>query len=174
MISEEELAEYFASFTSSAFRLETLDTYRVAEEAEYFDRFLSGGDFPEEWRHNPWVRSITSTGRRLRRVRVLTPPLSDYLRFQLSWGYPGNVRDGEEISILNLSDHPVPDLPDHDFWLFDEKTVLRMHYTGTGEFLGAERIDEDLTAEYLGYRDKALAAAVPYTDYWDRVHHDVE
>ncbi len=174
MISEEGLAEYFASFTSSAFRLETLDTYRVAEEAEYFDRFLSGGEFPEEWRHNPWVRGITGTGRKLHRVRVLAPPLSEYLRFQLSWGYPGNVRDGEEISVLDLSEHPAPDLPDHDFWLFDEKTVLRIHYTEAGEFLGAERIDESLTAEYVEYRDRALGAAVPYTDYWGRVDDDAE
>lgn len=102
------------------------------------------------------------------------PPLSGCLRFRLSWGCPGNVRDGEEISVLDLSEHPVPDLPDHDFWLFDEKTVLRMHYTEAGEFLGAERIGEDLTAEYVEYRNRALGAAVPCTDDRGRVHRDAE
>lgn len=172
MLSETELAAYFATFTSSAFRLETLATYRVAEEAEYFDRFLSGGEFPDQWRDNPWVRDITENGRRLHRVRVLTTPLSDYLRFQLAWGYPGNVEDGEEITVLDLSESPVPGLPDHDFWLFDETTVLKMHYTGNGEFFGAELLPPDRTGDYLTYRDAALNAAVPYTEYWSRGHRD--
>lgn len=168
MISETEMADYFETFTSSAFRLETLDAYQVHEEAEYLERFLAGEELPEEWRENPWVRSITQNGRSLQRVHVLTSPLSDYLRFQLGWGYLGNVGEGEDIRILDLADVQVSGLPDHDFWLFDETDVLRMHYSSAGEFHGAELLSRDRVDEYVEYRDLALGSAVPYTEYWSR------
>ncbi|CAM4015546.1 DUF6879 family protein [Nocardiopsis rhodophaea] len=174
MISETELAEYFKNFTSSAFRLETLDTYRVDDEAEYFERFMAGGEFPEDWHDNPWVRSITKSGRKLSRVHVLRTPLSDYLRFQLGWGYPGNVHDGEDIRILNLSEVQVSGLPDHDFWLFDDAYVLRMYYSDDGTFEGAQQLSPDRTGEYIKYRDLALSAATSYTDFWSRCQKRVE
>jgi hypothetical protein len=168
VISEEGLAEYFSNFTSSAFRLETLDTYLVDSEADYFERFLAGGDLPDDWKENPWVRGITEGGRKLQRVHVLSSPLTEYLKFELGWGYPGNVKDGEDIRILDTADTDAPELPDHDFWLFDEKIVLRMHYTDNGEFLGAEELTGEHAVDYVLYRHKALRAAVPYTEYWSR------
>ncbi|GAA1986637.1 hypothetical protein GCM10009799_10180 [Nocardiopsis rhodophaea] len=174
MISETELAEYFMNFTSSAFRLETLDVYRVDDETEYFERFMAGGEFPEDWHDNPWVRSITESGRKLHRVHVLRTPLSDYLRFQLGWGYPGNVHDGEDIGIIDLSEREISGLPDHDFWLFDEVDVLRMYYADDGTFEGAEHLSPSRAPEYIAYRDFALSTATPYTEFWSRYQKRVE
>jgi hypothetical protein len=166
LIDEKRLADYFTNFKATAFRLETLPVYRVPAEEEYFSRFLSGGDFPEDWKDNPWVRGIVQSGRSMQRVHVVTPPLSDYLKFQLSWGYPGNVVDGEDVRILDTSQVELPDLPDHDYWLFDESTVLRMNYADDGTFLGAEHLTDGSVAEYLAYRDRAVGVSVPYAEYW--------
>ncbi|GAA3727954.1 hypothetical protein HDA32_000261 [Spinactinospora alkalitolerans] len=168
MISEKELAKFFSEFRESAFRLETLDHYSVPEESAYFESFLSGGDFPEEWEDNPWVRGMTDQGKILQRVHVLRSPLSDYLRFQLGWGYPGSIVDGEDIRIIDLSESDVQGLPGHDFWIFDDSTVLRMQYSEYGNFKGAVILPESRTSEYRGYRDTALSNAVPYTEYWSR------
>jgi hypothetical protein len=162
----EEFNRLFREFASSAFRVETLDRYDVDGEREEFARFLAGGKMPADWEDSPWVRSMTDAGKSLSRVHVLRSPLSDYLRFELGWGYVGNVRAGEDIRILDLADQDVSGLPDHDFWLFDDAKVYRMHYTETGEFLGAEPLDEDELPRYRGYRDITMASSLPYEEYW--------
>lgn len=43
-----------------------------------------------------------------------------------------------------------------------------------GEFLGAKPLHPARTGDYLAYRDTALNAEVPYTEYWVPNHHGVE
>ena len=43
-------------------------------------------------------------------------------------------------------------LPDHDFWLFDDRDVSRMRYTADGAFIGGELLSADRFAEYQGPR----------------------
>ncbi|MBZ4318987.1 DUF6879 family protein [Streptomyces huiliensis] len=169
MLTGEEFGRLFETFERTAFRLETLDEYDVEEEREEIARFLAGEDMGPDWADNPWVRSMTDKGKHVSRVHVLRSPLTDYLRYELS-AYPGNIKAGEVIGIVDLSEQTVTDLPDHDFWLFDDRDVYRMHYTETGVFIGAEPLPADLLPEYRGYRDRAMAAAVPFTAYWDRHH----
>ncbi|MFE7131193.1 DUF6879 family protein [Streptomyces sp. NPDC057638] len=169
MITGEAFGRLFEAFERTAFRLETLAVYDVEEEREEFERFLSGGDMGPEWDDNPWVRSMTDLGKQVSRVHVLRSPLTDYLRYELA-AYPGNITAGETIGIIDLAERPTPELPDHDFWLFDDRTVLRMHYTPEGRFIGAEPLPEGELAEYQGYRDRALTTAEPFATYWERHH----
>lgn len=60
--------------------------------------------------------------------------------------------------------------PDHDFWLFDDRDVYRMHYTPEGKFIGGELLPAERLTEYQGYRDLALTRAVPFAAYWERHH----
>ncbi|CAL9452566.1 MULTISPECIES: DUF6879 family protein [unclassified Streptomyces] len=167
MLGSEEFGRLFETFERTAFRLETLAVYDVEEEREEIGRFLAGEDMGPEWDDNPWVRSITERGKHLSRVHVLCSPLTDYLRYELS-AYPGNIRAGEVIGIVDLGEQPVTGLPGHDFWLFDDRDVYRMHYTPEGRFTGAELLPPDRLAEYRGYRDLALRHAVPFAAYWER------
>ncbi|MER6168407.1 DUF6879 family protein [Streptomyces violaceorubidus] len=121
-------------------------------------RRLAQFDLPEgDGRHGP--------GRRT----VLRSPLTDYLRYELS-ACPGNIRAGESIGIIDLAEHKVTGLPDHDFWLFDDRDVYRMHYTPEGKFIGGELLPTGRLREYQGYRDVALTRAVPLASYWKRHH----
>ncbi|MFJ1545880.1 DUF6879 family protein [Streptomyces sp. NPDC088246] len=112
---------------------------------------------------------MTDKGKQVSRVHVLTSPLTDYLRYELS-AYPGNIRAGECIGITDLSELSVHGLPDHDFWLFDDREVYRMHYTDTGKFIGAELLPADRLPEYRAYQDTAQAYATPFTEYWESHH----
>ncbi|GAA0374041.1 DUF6879 family protein [Streptomyces blastmyceticus] len=158
----------FQTFESSAFKVETKDHYDVDGEREEFASFLAGGRMPENWEDSPWVRSMVDSGRSLRRVHILRSPLTDYLRFELGWGYVGNVKAGEEIRIIDLADQEIESLPDHDFWLFDDAKVYRMHYTEDDEFLGAEPLGEYALPQYRAYRDTSWKHAISYADYWQR------
>lgn len=94
----------------------------VDEEREEIARFLAGEDMGPDWDGNPWVRSMTNEGKSVSRAHVLRSPLTDYLRYELA-AYPGNIKAGETIGIIDLAEQEVTGLPDHDFWLFDDRDV---------------------------------------------------
>lgn len=74
---------------------------------------------------------------------------------------------GQRTSILDLGEvEGAPELPDYDFWMFDEARVLRMHYDSTGGFVGASELEAAQVPRHVGYRDAALQAAVPFDRYW--------
>ncbi len=164
MLRGDDFSRLFETFERTAFRLETLSVYDVEEEQEEFADFLAGKPLPPESTDNPWIRSMTDLGKHVGRVHVLSSPLSDYLRYELA-AYPGNITAGEAIGIIDTAQQTVTGLPDHDFWLFDDTRVYRMHYTDTGQFVGGELLPDDRLNAYRGYRDIALAHAVPFAEY---------
>ncbi|MEU8538443.1 DUF6879 family protein [Streptomyces sp. NPDC048717] len=167
LVTGEEFGRLFEIFERTAFRLETLDVYDVEDEREEMSRFFAGEDMGPEWEDNPWVRSMTDQGKQVSRVHVLASPLTEYLRYELA-AYPGNIKAGESIGIVDRAEQAAEGLPDHDFWLFDDRDVYRMHYTEAGAFVGAELLPADRLPEYLAYRSAAQAAAVPFAAYWER------
>jgi hypothetical protein len=159
----------FEEFEREAFRLETLDNYNIPRGADDLRAFLAGEEQPESYRQSSWVttvREATEGGKRMYRVHILARPLTDYLRFELDWGYHRNAAAGEEFFILDTTEQPNPLVGVRDFWLFDESTVSVMHYDETDAFTGSEILTDDRTAEFIGYRDTALAQAEPFADWW--------
>jgi hypothetical protein len=93
------------------------------------------------------------------------PALSDYLRFEMEWGYLPNLQAGAEVRILDLAEQSRPNgLVNEDFWLLDGAVALIMHYDGVGHFTGAE-LAEDID-RYRKARDAAWNNAVQVVDYW--------
>src|SRR6267154_3437167 len=164
-IKTQEFQPLFQSFKHEAFRLETLDQYLVVPEEREFKRFLNGEPLPEV-QNKPWcdqIRNNISQGKRMRRVHVLTLPLTPYLRFEIDWGYIFSLAAGEEIFILNrnqLSDFSL--IQDGDFWLFDDNILIRMLFDDTGKQLGRERDnDPEAISNCRAIRDRLLPLATP-------------
>jgi Family of unknown function (DUF6879) len=99
-------------------------------------------------------------------VHVVTRPLSDYLRYEFEWGYTFNVKAGEEIKILDLTDRENLGLPNEDFWMFDERSVVSMMYRPDGSQIGRELLDNPDIETYIRYKDIALEHSVPFEEYW--------
>ena len=79
-----------------------------------------------------------------------------------------NARAGEHIRILDLAEPPRPaDLIDEDFWLIDEREVLRMHNSQDGKYVGAELAPDEMLPRYLAAKDAAWSGAVDFADYWN-------
>lgn len=55
-----------------------------------------------------------------------------------------------------------PVLPDYDFWMFGETTVVRMRYRDHGTQVGRELVDSPDLDTYRGWRDAAWQATVPF------------
>ena len=155
-----DLGKLFQSFRSTAFRLECLPAYAVTEdeEAQAFRHWLNGEQPPEKEREWPkLVASAVAAGKSMQRVRLVPEPPSQYLRFQMVWGYPANVAAGEDIRMLN---HEPPGLLKVDFWLFDNEVAVVLEYDEQGRFLRA--VVAETVTPYCQARDLALASSMPY------------
>lgn len=164
----EAWSRYFRDFQQSAFRLELHPIYTMPGEADELSRFRAGEKPPADY-HYGWLDTVAEAvraGKTIRRVRVVTRPLPDYIQYEFEWGFVYNVAAGEDIRVLDLTDRPAPDLPDHDFWLFDEATVVKLLYRPDGTQIGRELVEDPDIAAYLRYCGAAWQEAVPFNEYW--------
>jgi hypothetical protein len=172
MLDERQLGEFIdAHFTSTLFRLETLDTYDVGSSVEDYQRYLTGQPGPVN--KGAWmevIRNEVARGLHTYRVHVVRSPLTDYLRYEFEWGYTCNAEAGEHIRILDTAEQtkpdPVPD--DEDFWLIGDEHLVLMHYTPEGRFEGGSVGAPELLQRYIAARDAAWSAGIDFTDYWHR------
>jgi hypothetical protein len=154
------------------FRLETLSRYGNSGEDPALAAFEAGEPHLITPGKREWValvRERTATGCAMRRVHVVTEPLTDYLRFELGWSYGPNVDAGEQIGIV-----PVPagkswptELPQRtDFWIFDLTVLYALRYDQSGAWLATERVTEPVAIEAARrWREAALRLAVPWREY---------
>ena len=161
-----DLQQQFADCQRSAWRFEAQPTYTMPREQENLRRWRAGESKPE-WHNAEWherVRGYRADGKNVGRVRVVRRPLTEYVRFQLDWAIPGNIEAGEDIRILDLTALEL-DLPAHDFWLFDDETIVDLNFNPDGTLLNLQlREDPDLPM-YLEWRDTALAQAVSLSEF---------
>ena len=169
----EEFDRLFDTFRSSAFHLETHQTYAVSEEDERLRAFREGRPRPERSvRTSPWLRRVavtTAAGKRWCRVHVIEHPLTEYLRYQLI-GYVESQAAGEEIRLADRGEHPELKALGPDAWLFDAGTRdaygVLLHFDDAGHLLGIEAVDDVAgVAELERQRKLALAHSVSLAEY---------
>ncbi|MEV4049598.1 DUF6879 family protein [Amycolatopsis sp. NPDC049688] len=155
-----EFGQLFRTFEHTAFRLETRDQYKSANEAEALRQFVAGEPIDMGWFSN-WlsmIREATQEGRRFSRVRVVSTPLTDYSRFGIFCSEYTNAA-GEDIRYLTRDQ--AGELPDYDFWLFDSRKLVKMLFDDEENFLGAEVIDDpSVIVNHNYWRDAAWHKAV--------------
>jgi hypothetical protein len=164
-ITEEEFDELLRTFSRSAFRLETLDTYALDYERTDFERFLAGTPVPPSetgwWRD--WldqVASLTEQGKTVARVRVLAEPPTDYQRWMV-WAHPWYAHVREDIRYIPRSRAAALRLPlEVDWWLLDDERLILMHFSDVGEIISKMLIsDPGIVARYREWRDLAVRNA---------------
>lgn len=111
------------------------------------------------------LREATAQGRRFARVRVVSTPLTDYSRFGL-WCARSTNAAGEDIRYLQRDQADRQDLPEHDYWLFDSRRLVRMHFGELGVFMGGEIVEEPaVIVEHNYWRDAAWHHATRRDDF---------
>jgi hypothetical protein len=111
------------------------------------------------------VREAAAAGRRFARVRVVTMPLTDYSRFGVFCSQYTNAA-GEDIRYVTRDQAQDVGLPNHDYWLFDSRTLVSMHFDDGDRFLGGEVIDDPaVIVQHNYWRDAAWHQAVPRDDF---------
>ncbi|WP_329220298.1 DUF6879 family protein [Streptomyces microflavus] len=175
LVPFEEITHLFAGFEHTAFRLETRGGYATDRAGERFQAFQRGLDPRPEPGH-PWnvnVREKATQGAHFSRIRIVDEPPTDGQRFLMATA-AGNVAAGEDIRVISRTVAESVNLPDHDFWLFDSRTLVRMHIDDTDTTTGVELTEDP--AEVLAAcraRDAAWPLAVPSAQVWAQVRSSV-
>jgi hypothetical protein len=150
-----------------AFHLEQRDTYNVTAEDEPFSRWLRGEPDDYAW-HQDWLnflRQATAAGVRVQRVRLTSIPHTDYIRWGLDVS-PLNIKAGEEIRYLPRHLTTGIELPDEDFWLLDDDTLILSVFSADGRTGGFTReSDPKLLRQCVAVRNQVWEQAIPYAQY---------
>jgi hypothetical protein len=151
--------ELIAATTSSALHLEMRDAY-TPSDPEFLD-WKAGrpraAPVSPDW--YDLVREHTARGVRFRRARVVSEPISDFIRFEYESTGGLNIAAGEEVRWLPRRRTSDLCLPGNDFWLFDDRLIRFHHFSGDGEI-----VEDQLCS------DPAVigACAAAFEAVWDR------
>lgn len=148
----------------SAVHLEMRDAYGLENEVQGFAAWKEGHrlnpqDRASWWR--PWldlVQEVTEKGVVMRRARIVSEPVSDYIRFEHSGTFT-NVAAGEEIRWLPRRHTSDLALPGNDFWLFDGRLVQFNVFDGVGRWVHTDQTEEPAVAR---------ACASAFEAVWER------
>jgi hypothetical protein len=170
-LTAEQWENLLTSCGQSAAHLEMRDSYSAEDEKDRLRRFLATGrrdhaaDYPERREWLELMRRVTGKGVRVRRARIVSEPVSDYIRFE--WHGAGPTVDaGEELRWLPRRLASGIALPGNDFWLLDERRAVFNHFSGDGVPLGQEVTDDPAVAELCRSAFEAVwKAAVPHHEY---------
>lgn len=125
-----------------ALKLELRDEYLTTDPA-----YLAWqrGDRDETYRlYAPWtytVREAVGRSVDMRRVRVVSEPASDYIRFEHAVTQIVNIDGGEQIRWIGRGDVADLLLPPVDLWVLDD-IVLVYLFGANGESAGAQLIED--------------------------------
>ncbi|MER5297954.1 DUF6879 family protein [Streptomyces lasiicapitis] len=165
MAQEPTLEGLFRQARHSAVHLEMRDGY-MRSDPEFVSWSRAPLSVPA--RHDPasrpWLslmREVTDRGVAVRRARIFSEPMSDYLRYEHHLT-PGNVAAGEQVRWLPRRRASDLALPGNDFWLFDDALVLFLHFTGDGEL--SPEGDEERTTDPAVVRHCSTA----FESVWER------
>ena len=169
--SAAKVDELLRNARQSAVHLEMRDGYMRDDPA--FHAWNTGyrvdkSDRQSWWR--PWldvVAEAVNCGVVIRRARIVSEPVSDYIRYEYDVTFP-NISAGEQIRWLPRRNASDLALPGNDFWVFDDRVMLWTHFTGEGEISpeGWE-VTEDLAQVKVcaAAFESAWDRAVPHGDY---------
>lgn len=149
--------------------MEVRDNYDSPYENESLRQFLSGESDDLPWMQD-WlamIREATAKGRCFSRVRVVSTPLTDYSRFGVFCSQFTNAA-GEDIRYLERDQAEAEGLPRHDYWLFDSRKLVWMHFDDVDRFQGGEIIEDPaVIVQHNYWRDAAWHRAVRRDEFAD-------
>lgn len=164
-----QFVEQLAATRATADHLEMRDGYD--EDDSVFQEWLRTGRIPTDpggdyWR--PWlslVRETVARGVRIRRLRVVSEPLSAYIRFEHACAAM-NVCAGEDVRWLprRLTHHLL--LPGNDGWIFDRQTARFHLFDGDGRAVqNVDYTDPVATIRAAAAFEAAWAHGIPHNEY---------
>ncbi|WP_371785309.1 DUF6879 family protein [Streptosporangium subroseum] len=164
------LTELFEKTQRSVTHLELRDTYGT--ESYGYRAWREGVPMDTISRYDyltPWVDMIkghVDRGVSFRRARVISEPVSDYIRYEHAVTPAANLAGGEQVRWLPRPQASDLALPGSDFWQFDDGLVCFIFQTGDGDPAGHEMSEDPAVIKLCVSAFEAVwARAVDHADY---------
>ncbi|MFD7624527.1 DUF6879 family protein [Streptomyces sp. NPDC059851] len=158
--------DLFRAAKHSAYHLEMRDAYVLDQD---YSEWTSGNRFDpaERW---PWWAELVSAsvarGVDVRRARIVSEPISPYVRYEYELTSGHNIKAGESVRWLPRREASALALPGNDLWIFDGSSVLFNHFNGNGEMTGEELVTDPVVVEMCRSAFAAVwERATPHEDY---------
>lgn len=173
MSDTDPIFEMLRTAKTSAWHFETRDAWALGEgpHRDSFEEFMRTGtvdDSPDATFRSGWlpvVREAVARGIEFRRLRLISEPVTDYIRWEHALT-AANVAVGEQVRWLprrlcmDLAVVPV------DFWIVDGSAVRFGLYSGDGEFAGYESRSEPGIAKLVSSTfATAWERGIPHNQY---------
>jgi hypothetical protein len=157
----------FRAASSSAWHMELRDSY-TPDDPDWLD-WQAGRRFDPAERWSEWsdmVRATVQRGVSVRRVRIISEPVTPYVQFEYDVTAAHNIAAGEEVRWLPRHKTAGLLVPASDFWVFDGRFVLWNHFAGDGSWLGEIRNSDPALARSCATAfASAWQRAIPHEDY---------
>jgi hypothetical protein len=101
----------------------------------------------------------------VRRLRVVSEPVSDYIRWEHSITEASSIAAGESVRWVPRRRVSDLALPGNDFWLLDDRVVFN-HFSGDGEWVDGEVVTEPAIVNFCTTAFEALwQRGIDHADY---------
>ncbi|MFE6098994.1 DUF6879 family protein [Streptomyces laurentii] len=159
--------DLFRDCQRTAVHLEMRDAYMKSDQA--FIDWQSGVALDPAERWAEWHAIVTEAAARgveVRRARIVSTPVSEYIRFEHDVTEGLNIAAGEAVRWLSRRDATGLSLPGNDFWLFDSALVLVNHFDGEGENMEVELTEDPEVAKLCDSAFEAVwKRATPHAEF---------
>jgi hypothetical protein len=165
VVAVPKLAELLLAGKRRALHLEMRDTYARSElfEAWQAGRSVDRSEADARWR--ALLAPLVARGGDLRRLRIVSEPITEYVRYEFEVTPTSNVAAGEVVRWLPRDRASDLRLPGNDFWLIDDVLLFNLA-SGDGDWLGVQQSDDPRVIQFCAESfEAAWARGVDHVDY---------
>jgi hypothetical protein len=143
------------------------DAYTPSDPS--FLAWQGGPSFDRTEREATWHRLVggaVARGVVVRRVRVVSEPVTPYIRFEYDVTESMNLPAGELVRWLPRRKAADLLLPATDLWIFDDRLIRLGHFAGDGDFLDHELVDDPAVVKQCSAAfEAAWERGIDHQDY---------
>ncbi|MGW4907367.1 DUF6879 family protein [Streptomyces sp. NPDC004270] len=162
--------EGLAKAKCSAVHLEMRDAYQPSDPE--FIAWRKGKRLDPAAERSTWwrpfldvVTETTARGVVMRRARIVSEPVTDYIKYEYDVTFP-NVVAGERVRWLPRRRAADISLPGTDLWMFDNSSVLFTYFSGIGEVVDREwRVEPAVVELVTSAFETVWERATPHEEY---------
>lgn len=166
-MTESATARLLASAARSAIHLELRDAY-TPNDPDWLD-WQAGKHFNPAERWHEWhslIKATTARGVVIRRARIVSEPVTEYVIFEYDVTEAHNIASGESVRWLGRAHASDLLVPPTDFWVIDDRAIVFNHFDGSGNWAGEEHRNDPVLARRLTEAfDAVWERATPHDAY---------
>lgn len=165
-MTDEDVEDLLRAAQRRALHIEMRDTYGGTNPE--FAAWQKGERFDPHEEYAYWAAIIgppIERGADVRRIRIVSEPVSDYIRWEHLMTPGSSLAAGEKVRWLSRRRASDLALPGNDFWLVDDQ-LLFLHFDGDGTIMDRELVTEPEVVKFCASAFEAVwERAIDHDDY---------